>query len=138
MHRRIKRKLVRSKGLRYLDSLQPYLIQYSVNTLWAWHLLGNVKDRKSGSGTSLAVQWLRRLTSTAGVAGLIPRGGTQILHAVTCGQNVKKQWGDLWWGTMSVANQHIAAYIEVTVRDLERILNSSLSHFHILSVTKTF
>ena len=39
---------------------------------------------------------------------------------------------------MSGANQHIAAYIEVTVRDLERTLDSSLSHFHILSVTKTF
>lgn len=34
---------------------------------------------------------------------------------------------------MSVANQHIAAYIEVTVRDSERILNSSLSLSYFIS-----
>ena len=32
-------------------------------------------------GTSLAVQWLGLLTSTAGGAGSIPGQGTKILHA---------------------------------------------------------
>ena len=34
------------------------------------------------SGTSLAVQWLRLYTSPTEGAGLIPRWGTKILHAV--------------------------------------------------------
>ena len=32
-------------------------------------------------GTSLVVQWLRLLTSTAGDTGSIPSQGTKILHA---------------------------------------------------------
>ena len=37
-------------------------------------------------GTSLAVQWLRLCTPTAGVKSSIPDQGTKILSAVQCGQ----------------------------------------------------
>ena len=40
----------------------------------------------SNAGTSLAVQWLRLCTSTAGGMGLIPGQGTKIPHAAPCGQ----------------------------------------------------
>ena len=42
-------------------------------------------------GTSLAVQWLRLRTSTAGGTGSIPGRGTKILHAVWHGQKEKKK-----------------------------------------------
>ena len=42
--------------------------------------------KKLFQGTSLAVQWLRLRTSTAGGTGLIPGRGTKIPHAVRCGQ----------------------------------------------------
>ena len=41
--------------------------------------------------TSLAVQWLRLCTSTAGVKSSIPGRGTKILSAVQCGQKEKKK-----------------------------------------------
>ena len=41
------------------------------------------------TGTSLAVQWLRRRASTAGGEGLSPGQGTKILHAVQHGQKNK-------------------------------------------------
>ena len=37
-------------------------------------------------GTSLAVQWLKLCSSTAGDLGLIPGQGTRILHTVRCGK----------------------------------------------------
>ena len=45
---------------------------------------------KEEQGTSLAVQWLRLRTSTAGGSGLIPGRGTKIPHAVQHGQKKKK------------------------------------------------
>ena len=42
-------------------------------------------------GTSLAVQWLRLRTSTAGGAGLISGQGTKIPHAAWRGQKKKKK-----------------------------------------------
>ena len=39
------------------------------------------------SVSSLAVQWLRLCTSTAGAVGSITGSGTQILHAAPLGQN---------------------------------------------------
>ena len=44
-------------------------------------------------GTSLAVHWLRRHSSNAGDAGLIPGQGTGGLHAVWCSQKKKKLQG---------------------------------------------
>ena len=41
-------------------------------------------------GTSLAVQWLKLRTSTAGGMGSIPGQGTKISHAARCGQNKNK------------------------------------------------
>ena len=42
-------------------------------------------------GTSLAVQWLGLLASTAGCTGLIPDRGTKIPQAAWCGQKKKKK-----------------------------------------------
>ena len=42
-------------------------------------------------GPSLAVQWLRLCTSTAGGTGLIPGCKTKILHAVWQGQEINKR-----------------------------------------------
>ena len=50
-------------------------------------------------GTSLAVQWLRLRTSSAGGSGLIPGRGTKIPHAVRHGQGGKKKNPPLWCGT---------------------------------------
>ena len=44
-------------------------------------------------GTSLAVQWLRLHTSTAGGAGSIPGGGTKIPRATRHGQKKKRKEG---------------------------------------------
>ena len=41
-------------------------------------------------GTSLAVQWLRLCTSTAGGTGSIPGQGNKIPHAMQCNQKKKK------------------------------------------------
>ena len=41
-------------------------------------------------GTSLAVQWLKVCTSTAGDRGSIPDQGTKIPHAVWHAQNINK------------------------------------------------
>ena len=51
-----------------------------------------------GAGTSLAVQRLRLCAYTAEGEGSIPGQGTKILHAVWCGQNIKKKKKKLWWG----------------------------------------
>ena len=42
-------------------------------------------------GTSLVVQWLRLCASTARSTGLIPDGGTNVLHALKCSQKKKKE-----------------------------------------------
>ena len=42
---------------------------------------------KGFGGLSLAVQWVRICTSTAGGKGSIPDQGTKISHAIQCGQN---------------------------------------------------
>ena len=42
--------------------------------------------KEQWQGTSLAIQWLRLHTSTAGDQGSIPDWGTKILHATQCGQ----------------------------------------------------
>ena len=42
-------------------------------------------------GNSLALQWLRLRTSTAGGMGSIPGWGTKILHAAPCGQKNQNQ-----------------------------------------------
>ena len=52
-------------------------------------------------GTSLAVQWLRLLTSPAGGTGLIPGQGTKIPHAAWHGGKKKKKvalglWRELY------------------------------------------
>ena len=44
-------------------------------------------DLDASIGTSLAVQWLRLCTSTAGGSGSIPGWGTRIPHAVWRVQN---------------------------------------------------
>ena len=44
-------------------------------------------------GTSLVVQWLRLCASTARSTGLIPDGGTNVLHAFNCSQKKKKREG---------------------------------------------
>ena len=49
------------------------------------------KKKKSGIGNSLAVQWLRLHTSSAGGAGLIPGQGTRIPHATRHSQKVRKK-----------------------------------------------
>ena len=46
------------------------------------------------TGTSQVIQWLRHLASTAGGMGSIPGWGTEIPHAVSCGQN---PWTLLKW-----------------------------------------
>ena len=48
-------------------------------------------QEKTKSGTSLAVQWLRLQTSTAGSAGSMPGQGTKIPHVLNCGQKWKKK-----------------------------------------------
>ena len=47
--------------------------------------------QKSVSGTSLVVQWLSLLPSTAGGVGSIPGWGTKIPNAMWCGQKPNKQ-----------------------------------------------
>ena len=54
-------------------------------------LIEEALKKKSSSGTSLAVQWLRLHASTAGGAGSIPGWGTKILHAVRRGQKKKEK-----------------------------------------------
>ena len=46
---------------------------------------------RKGSGTFLAVPWLRLCTCNAGDVGSIPGWGTKIPHAVRCGQKRKKK-----------------------------------------------
>ena len=50
---------------------------------------GNLSATKYSTGTSLAVQWLRVCTSTAGGTGSIPGRGIRIPHAVWCSQQNK-------------------------------------------------
>ena len=50
-----------------------------------------IRHRSERSGTSLAVQWLRLCTSSAGGAGSIPGQGTRILHAAWYGQKRKTE-----------------------------------------------
>ena len=73
-----------------------HALVFSVSTLGkhlpSWLLLNFISLRSSQlwrCGTSLAGQWLRLCTSTAGGTDSIPGQGTKILHAVRCGQ--KKQ-----------------------------------------------
>ena len=42
-------------------------------------------------GTSLAIQWLKLLTTISGGTGSIPGWGTKILHAAWCGQKKKEK-----------------------------------------------
>ena len=49
-------------------------------------VLYNILYNKLVIGTSLAVQWLRLLTSVAEGAGSIPGQETKILHAARCSQ----------------------------------------------------
>ena len=49
--------------------------------------------KRGGAGTSLAVQWLRICTSTAGSRGSIPGWGTRIPHAMCRGQKKKNAEG---------------------------------------------
>ena len=44
--------------------------------------LPKILNTTTTTGTSLAIQWLRLCTSTAGVAGSIPGRGTKIPHGV--------------------------------------------------------
>ena len=48
--------------------------------------------KKRKRGTSLVAQWLRRWASKARGEDLIPGQGTKILHAVQCGQIIKKNF----------------------------------------------
>ena len=52
----------------------------------------NVRKRRT-LGTSLVVQWLRLCAPTARSTGLIPDGGTKVLHALKCSQGEKKKEG---------------------------------------------
>ena len=47
------------------------------------------QKKESVSGISLAVQWLRHHTSTAGDTGSTPSPGKKILHAARCSQKIK-------------------------------------------------
>ena len=49
------------------------------------------KKKKKRPGTSLVVQWLRLLASTAGDTGSIPGPGTKIPYAMQCSQKKKKK-----------------------------------------------
>ena len=51
----------------------------------------NLYRKKSEKGPSLAAQWLRLSTSTAGGVGLIPGWGAKTSHALWCGQKLKKK-----------------------------------------------
>ena len=60
----------------------------SLVILAGWFLLTDFKDHIiSWIGTSLAVQWLRLCTSTAGDMHSMPGRGTKISHATQCGLN---------------------------------------------------
>ena len=59
----------------------PLSLSLSPAAIQTWHLL------RSHVGTSLAVQWVRIIASTAGGMGSIPGRGTKIPHAARCGQN---------------------------------------------------
>ena len=47
--------------------------------------------KKQKARTSLVVQWLRLLASTAGDTGSIPGPGTKIPYAMQCSQKKKKE-----------------------------------------------
>ena len=55
---------------------------------WQWRWMYRVKEVEESkmSLTSLAVQWLRLHTLSAGGTGLMPGWGTKIPHAVQCSQ----------------------------------------------------
>ena len=80
---------VKSYGVAYYPeivhkNLRQHLSGESVFS-FQWH-------QKGTYGTSLAVQWLRHLASTAGGEGSIPGRGAKIPHASwPKNQNIKKQ-----------------------------------------------
>lgn len=51
---------------------------------------------KCRTGTSLAVQWLRLCTPTAGGKGSVPGGGTRIPHTAWCRQKKKARQSPPW------------------------------------------
>ena len=53
-------------------------------------------------GTSLAIQWLKLLTTISGGTGSIPGWGTKILHAAQHGQKEKKYV--LWSGKSRIGS----------------------------------
>ena len=74
---------VKSYGVAYYPeivhkNLRQHLSGESVFS-FQWH-------QKGTYGTSLAVQWLRHLASTAGGEGSIPGRGTKMPHAMGCSQ----------------------------------------------------
>ena len=68
--------------------MNPIQEQTVVLTQGSW---ADAEFPNSNRGTSLAVQWLRLCTSTAGDAGLIPGQGTKIPQAVRDGTAKKKK-----------------------------------------------
>ena len=67
------------------------------------------------SRISLAVQWLRLHTATAGGTGLIPGQGTKILHASRCGpknKQIRKYIHKVEWNSHGL---YILCYLELPV-----------------------
>ena len=70
----------------------PHLLNLSRGKAYSKWPEGKALHQSPPPGTSLAVQWLRRCTSTAGGTGSIPGRGTKILQAtwLKSKQNKKK------------------------------------------------
>ena len=74
---------------------------------WGWSHHDGISAliRKDTRGTSLAVQWLRLHTSSAGGMGSIPGRGTKIPHAVQGGQKKKKTQESLYQGKANLPHE---------------------------------
>lgn len=72
-----------------MKSLRPTSPRILTSLRYSFPSLEMGQKKVSVSGTSLAVQWLRLYTSTAGVTSSTPGPGKKILHAVLCSQKIK-------------------------------------------------
>ena len=91
---------IQSRSHKSGGSIFLKLFQNPEHGRWEWKGEGlklNEFKELQPLGISLAVQWLRPHTSTAGNTDLIPGWGTKILRAVQCGQKIgKKKNNNLW------------------------------------------
>lgn len=71
-----------------MKSLRPTSPRILTSLRYSFPSLEMGQKKVSVSGTSLAVQWLRLYTSTAGVTSSTPGPGKKILHAVRCSQKI--------------------------------------------------